>query len=84
MINKKIKKVGILGTDATIKNKVYERELLKNNLEVVYPDEFFQKEVMSIIYDEIKKIGKAGRDFATENYTPLPTAKRLLNMITQY
>jgi aspartate racemase len=56
--NKTIKKVGVLCTDATIKSEIYKNELDKNNIETVYPDEVFQKDLMEIIYNEIKKDGK--------------------------
>jgi hypothetical protein len=52
-----IKKVGVLCTDATIKSEIYKKELEKNNIEIVYPDEVFQKDLMEIIYKEIKKNG---------------------------
>lgn len=39
--------------------------------------------IKSMSVDEIKQIAQEGRKFASENYTPLPTAKRLINMINK-
>lgn len=33
---------------------------------------------------EIRQIAREGRRFASENYSPIPTAKRLINMINKY
>lgn len=53
------KKVGILGTDGTIRTGVYQKECDARNIEAVSPPEDIQKLVMSIIYDEIKR-GETG------------------------
>lgn len=53
------KKVGILGTDGTIRTGVYQKECDARNIEAVSPPEQIQKLVMSIIYDEIKR-GETG------------------------
>lgn len=47
------KKVGIMATDGTIKTKIYEQN--NSDFAIFYPDEIIQKEIMSIIYDEIKQ-----------------------------
>lgn len=57
---KEIKKAGkrkvcVLATDGTIMTGIYEKELLKENIQYVKPDEKTQSLVMKIIYDQIKK-----------------------------
>mgnify|MGYP001558990012 CR=1 FL=1 len=54
-----VKRVGILATDGTILTKIYEKECSKRGIEAVIPSEKSQKDIMSIIYDEIKS-GKEG------------------------
>ncbi len=56
--NPKIKRVGLLATDATINSKIYAKEIDKNNLEIILPNEETQKLVMSLIYEDIKNTGK--------------------------
>ena len=53
------RRVGLLGTDGTIRAGIYQRECAAQGIEVVSPGPENQKRVMSIIYDEIKK-GEAG------------------------
>ncbi|MCR4838332.1 MAG: amino acid racemase [Eubacterium sp.] len=48
-------KVGILATDGTVQADLYRKELLKLDVEAVYPDEIRQKDVMTLIYDQIKR-----------------------------
>jgi len=55
----KVKKVGILATDGSIKTGLYQKALEKEGLEYEIPDEEHQKLVMSLIYDDIKA-GKLG------------------------
>lgn len=57
--NKGYKRVGILATDGTIKTKIYQKFLEERCIEIIKPDNFHQKLVMSIIYDDIKA-GKKG------------------------
>ena len=45
------KKVAIMATTGTIKSNLYQKELEKNNIEYVLPD---QDKVMSLIYDYVK------------------------------
>lgn len=52
--NKSVKRIGIMATDGTIYTKTYENECIKNNIIPIFPSEYNQKLVMSIIYDEIK------------------------------
>lgn len=49
-----IKKVGILGTTATIKLKLYQKELNEKGIMYETPSEKNQEKVMQIIYDQIK------------------------------
>lgn len=53
-LSKGYKKVGILATTGTCKTHTYDRELSKQGIEVVYPDDEGQKKVMEIIYDQVK------------------------------
>ncbi len=48
---KEYKKVAILATTGTIKSKLYQQELEKENIEYTLPD---QKKIMEIIYDYVK------------------------------
>lgn len=59
--NPKNKKIAILATDGTIKTKVYKKAILDQNLIPFEPDYETQKEIMSLIYDEIKRGEKGNR-----------------------
>lgn len=52
--NPKIKKIGIIATDAALHSKVYDTEILAVNKKVVHVSPAYQKQVMSLIYDDIK------------------------------
>lgn len=54
-----VKKIGIMATDGTINSKIYHRECRKLGVTPVQPSPERQKDVMSLIYDDIKK-GKNG------------------------
>ena len=56
-----IKRVGILATDGTMKNDMYGKALRSLGIEAVYPSPEGQKNVMSIIYEEIKAGEKGDR-----------------------
>lgn len=60
-----VKKIGILATDGTVFSDIYRTECEALGLEAFYPEEKFQKIVMDIIYNQIKK-GERGNpaDFA--------------------
>lgn len=49
-----IKKAGILATDGTVKSNFYREAFQKNGIETLYPSDTMQREVMSLIYDQIK------------------------------
>ncbi len=49
------KRVGILGTDGTLQTGLYHKALEAHGLEAVSPPPEAQRQVMSLIYDEIKK-----------------------------
>lgn len=57
-----VRRVGILGTDGTVKTGVYQRECAALGLHALAPPEEIQSLVMSIIYDEIKKGEKGSRE----------------------
>jgi aspartate racemase len=52
------KRPGILATDGTIQTQLYQKEFAAFGIEAVIPSPAAQKQVMSLIYDDIK----AGRD----------------------
>lgn len=54
-----VKRVGIMATDGTINSKIYHRACRKAGVTPVKPSEERQKDVMSLIYDDIKA-GKPG------------------------
>ena len=54
-----VKRIGIMGTDGTINSKIYHRECRKFGVTPVKPSDERQKDVMSLIYDDIKS-GKPG------------------------
>lgn len=49
-----IRRIGIMGTDGTIRAGVYDRECRTLGVEAVVPSEKRQQDVMSLIYDDIK------------------------------
>ena len=53
------KRPGILGTDGTIRTELYQREFAALGLEPLVPGPEAQRQVMSLIYDDIKA-GKPG------------------------
>lgn len=52
-------KIGIMGTDGTIQAGTYHRACEKYGMEIITPSAERQKDVMSLIYDDIK-CGKTG------------------------
>ena len=54
-----VRRVGVLGTDGTIRSGIYQKELSALGLETVAPSPAAQKQVMSLIYDDIKS-GRLG------------------------
>ncbi|GAA6492798.1 MAG TPA: amino acid racemase [Candidatus Bariatricus faecipullorum] len=54
-----VKKIGIMGTDGTIQTGTYYRACEKAGVIACVPDEEAQRDVMSLIYDDIKG-GKTG------------------------
>lgn len=56
------KRVGILGTDGTVRSGIYQKELSAQGLEGVAPGEAAQRLTVSIIYDEIKRGEKGSRE----------------------
>ncbi|WP_282926603.1 aspartate/glutamate racemase family protein [Helcococcus kunzii] len=52
---KKYKKVCVLGTEGTIKSKIYHNKLLENNIENYIFDNKFLDRLTFIIYDVVKK-----------------------------
>lgn len=49
-----VKKIGIMATTGTIQTRLYHRECEKLGVEAIIPSEKRQKDVMSLIYDDIK------------------------------
>lgn len=58
-LEKEYQKIGVLCTTGTRNTKIYDRELEKYGISVLYPDDEGQKKVMEIIYDQVKA-GKPG------------------------
>ncbi len=56
--NPPINKIGLLATDGTILTNSYQKEAANHNIECVLPNEKTQKQLMHIIYNEVKA-GKA-------------------------
>lgn len=54
--NKSFKKVGIVSTSATIKNKLYEKAFEKNKIDYISPDEFQQAKLGKIILNLVRGI----------------------------
>jgi aspartate racemase len=54
-----IRRIGIMGTDGTIRAGVYDKECRAMGIEAVIPSPERQRDVMSLIYDDIKS-GKPG------------------------
>lgn len=59
--NPQLTHLGIMATDGTVMADVYGRECRALGIEAVYPSEKRQKDVMHLIYEEIKK-GKKGEE----------------------
>lgn len=57
--HKSVKKIGIMGTDGTINSEIYHKECRKAGVIPVKPSAERQKDVMSLIYEDIKS-GKPG------------------------
>lgn len=55
-------KIGIMATDGTILSKMYQNECEKYDVTYFVPEEKVQKEVMSIIYDDVKGKGIFNND----------------------
>ena len=50
-------KVGIMATDGTIMLKIYQQACKKYDIEYIVPDDNIQKQIMDIIYDDVKAKG---------------------------
>ena len=61
-----IRKVGIMATDGTVSSGIFHRELISQGLEPILPGESAQKDVMHLIFDNVKagKPAEMGRFFA--------------------
>lgn len=56
---KNVKKIGIMGTDGTVSAGIYRKECEAFGIEEIVPSPERQKDVMSLIYDDVKA-GKKG------------------------
>lgn len=54
-----VKRIGIMGTDGTVSAGIYKKECEALGIEEIVPSEKRQKDVMSLIYDDVKA-GKKG------------------------
>jgi len=66
---KHISKVGLMATDGTIQTKIFQKELNRNNIDVIVPDEHNQRNVMHVIYDDVK----SGNDITTSAFDEAST-----------
>lgn len=66
------KRVGILGTDGTLQTGLYHRALEAQGIEALSPPPGAQRQVMSVIYDEIKR----GLPGSPEKFAAADTALR--------
>ena len=55
------KKVGIMATDGTVQGGMYKKAMEARGIEVVYPSKERQEDVMSLIYEQIKRGEKGDR-----------------------
>ena len=53
-----VRRIGIMGTDGTVSSGIYARACEERGVEAIAPETALQRDVMSIIYDDVK----AGRD----------------------
>lgn len=51
---KGLKKVAVLGTDGTVKSQIYTEAMNECGIEVIYPSSQGQKQVVCVIYDQVK------------------------------
>ena len=56
-----VKKAAVLATDGTVQSGLYQKALDAEGIEAIYPDAEQQKQIMSLIYDFVKK-GIVDRD----------------------
>ena len=54
LLERKIQKVGIMATDATVQMDIFGRCMSKYGMECVYPEKENQEKVMHLIYDNVK------------------------------
>ena len=54
-----VRRIGIMGTDGTVSAGIYRRECESHGIEEIIPSEHRQRDVMSLIYDDVKA-GKKG------------------------
>ena len=54
-----VRRIGIMGTDGTVSAGIYRRECESHGIEEIIPSEQRQRDVMSLIYDDVKA-GKKG------------------------
>lgn len=54
LIREGVKKAGIMATDGTVSSGLFQKALEKEGIKAVLPDENGQKDVMHLIYDNIK------------------------------
>lgn len=67
---KGLEKLGVLATDGTLLTKSYELAANEQNIECVTPDEDVQRQVMSLVYDDVKAGKKARQRKASRLYRP--------------
>ena len=63
------KKVGVMATDGTVQGGMYKKAMEAQGIEVVYPSKERQEDVMSLIYEQIKRGEKGDRQSVYERGT---------------
>lgn len=68
--NAGVTRVGIMATDGTISSGIFQREIENAGMEAVIPGKMQQKEVMNMIYEDIKagRMPTASRFYALKEY----------------
>ena len=67
LYEKKVTAIGILATDGTVYTRSYDRYMAQYHLTPIYPDEPYQSQLMTLIYDNIKK----GRRISPDAFLPI-------------
>lgn len=59
LVQKGIKKAGLLATEGTIKSRIYQKVFEKSRIELIIPDEIEQRVITDLIYNGVKNGNKS-------------------------